>query len=765
MSGVLQTYNMEDLDGQQGQGDSMVSGRSLGNGHHSRPQSPLKFFSQAKKTINDIFKEVLEYINESKTFLTEHKDGSEEKKHVEEFQDMVKGIIEVLARDHMKVCFFGRTSNGKSSVINAMLRKKILPSGIGHTTNCFLQVEGCDGNEGCLYTEESDEAKSVNSVKQLASALSTAKLKENSLIRILWPKEKCRLLKEDVVFLDSPGIDVTPDLDEWIDRFCLDADVFVLVANSESTLMRTEKKFFHKVSDRLSKPNIFILQNRWDVSVLEEDAEEVHSVKEQHYQRNVEFLCDELKVANSQEAKNRIFFVSAKEALITRLHEDNQTPTPTGSLQRDFTDRLFEFANFERMFEVCISKSAVKTKFEQHAKRGKKVNGNLRDVMEKTYTDSLQQMEESVRVRQETADELDYLEKQLTLLTGDIKDKIRFMVDDVERKVSTALSEEIRRLSSIVDEFERPFHSDPVLLNVYKKELHLYVEGAVCQNLTGRCSTAIEKTIERVETQLTERIAVLLPEETKQQLYNLVPRRDFEIAYRLDCRNLCADFQEDIQFRFSMGLTALMQRFLGRKGAHSVLTGHSDTIPRPMSEGGPQTPLGEFYRPLAPEQNNQLLISMITTFASITSRTTMGAIIVGGLVAKAAGWKVIVVTSGLYGLLYMYERLTWTNKAKERSFKRQYVDYACSKLKLIVDLTSANCSHQVQQELSSTFARLCNQVDISKEKLQVEICNLDKDLSHLKEVSAKAKLLRNKSDWLDKQLNGFIEEFLVKPDA
>ena len=28
----------------------------------------------------------------------------------------------------------------------------------------------------------------------------------------------------------------------------MDSDVFVLVANSESTLMLTEKKFFHKVS-------------------------------------------------------------------------------------------------------------------------------------------------------------------------------------------------------------------------------------------------------------------------------------------------------------------------------------------------------------------------------------------------------------------------------------------------------------------------------------------------------------------------------------
>lgn len=37
----------------------------------------------------------------------------------------------------------------------------------------------------------------------------------------------------------SPGTDVTTELDSWIDKFCLDADVFVLVANSESTLMNT----------------------------------------------------------------------------------------------------------------------------------------------------------------------------------------------------------------------------------------------------------------------------------------------------------------------------------------------------------------------------------------------------------------------------------------------------------------------------------------------------------------------------------------------
>lgn len=59
------------------------------------------------------------------------------------------------------VLFSPRTSNGKSTVINAMLWDKVLPSGIGHTTNCFLRVEGTDGHEAFLLTEGSEEKKSV----------------------------------------------------------------------------------------------------------------------------------------------------------------------------------------------------------------------------------------------------------------------------------------------------------------------------------------------------------------------------------------------------------------------------------------------------------------------------------------------------------------------------------------------------------------------------------------------------------------------------
>ncbi len=61
-----------------------------------------------------------------------------------------------------KIYFTKRTSNGKSTVINAMLREKILPTGIGHTTNCFLQVEGGDSSEDtCIYTPDSEKPQNI----------------------------------------------------------------------------------------------------------------------------------------------------------------------------------------------------------------------------------------------------------------------------------------------------------------------------------------------------------------------------------------------------------------------------------------------------------------------------------------------------------------------------------------------------------------------------------------------------------------------------
>lgn len=46
----------------------------------------------------------------------------------------------------------------------------------------------------------------------------------------------------------------------------------------------------------------------------------------QHTERTVDFLVSELKVCTTEEAAQRIFFVSAKEALQARMQEQKGQP-------------------------------------------------------------------------------------------------------------------------------------------------------------------------------------------------------------------------------------------------------------------------------------------------------------------------------------------------------------------------------------------------------------------------------------------------------
>ncbi|XP_069365566.1 transmembrane GTPase Marf isoform X2 [Maniola hyperantus] len=732
----------------------------------SNVDSPLQIFVRAKKKINDIFVEIDDYVKDAVTFM--HGDNciasAQDVANVEAYVSKVQAIREVLKRDHMKVAFFGRTSNGKSTVINAMLHDKILPSGIGHTTNCFLQVEGSDTDEAFMRTEGSEEKLNVQSVSQLGHALCASRLQECSLVHVYWPRELCALLRDDVVLVDSPGVDVTPNLDEWIDKYCLDADVFVLVANAESTLMVTEKNFFHKVSTKISQPNIFILNNRWDASASE--PEYLDQVRSQHANRCVDFLSRELRVCSPKEAEERIFFISAKEALLTRMRE-REKPVSSPILADGHQVRYFEFVDFERKFEECISQSAVRTKFAQHSRRGKNIAGDVMAALELVYSSASDQKSAKVEKQRILQEQLTAVEEQLTAITRQMKDKIGRMVESVEHKVSLTLSQEIRRLSALVDEHDAPFRNDRQALEQYKRALHRHVESGLGSRLKKRLSSDIGHEMDEAQKEMAERMYNILPQHKRAAAASCIMphQQPFEVLYRLNCDNLCADFTEDLTFRFSYGITALIQRFQGRH-ANKIALKNPPTVTQIPPSMGPAAPSTEVSRlsngpssmgPLSAEE-----WGMISKFAlgALTSQGTMGGLLLSGLLLKTVGWRVVAVTGLVYGALYAYERLTWTAKAQERVFKRQYVAHAGRKLRLIVDLTSANCSHQVQQELSTMFARLCRLVDEATTEMDIELTEVREAIKMLDEASTSAKKLRNKANYLSHELELFDDAFL-----
>ena len=759
--------------------------------------SPLQRFVRAKKRINQTFEEINNYLKESRLFLLDcdiSDDNDQElQKNLSQldlFTDQVSGIDEVLCRDHMKVAFFGRTSNGKSTVVNAMLSDRILPSGIGHTTNCFVSVVGADSEETHMEITETNEWCNVESLQQLAHALGDRKLDPSSLLKVHWPKSRCPLLRDDVVFVDSPGIDVSPDLDSWIDKHCLDADVFVLVVNSESTLNHTEKCFFHKVNEKLSRPNVFILNNRWDASA-DDDPEMVELVRQQHLERTTSFLVDELKCVSRKDANDRVFFVSALETLRHRISQkrlqSEGKPMRQESIDEDDpgfrvgkTARRQEFEDFENKFKECISKSAIATKFYAHTSTGIAITESMQKIMEQIHSVAYSQRQWCTAERQDLQDTLDFMTNELEKVTEEIKNRIQTISCEVEQQVTKVMSDEIRRLDYLVGTFDYPFHIHPGFMRTYKNELHSYLEKGLGTNLKAKCSAPLLESIHEYKSAMKDQIFGLIPAAASITTVPQTPRSSFEVSYELDVHHLCADFQEDVTFRFSLGWTSLLNKFIAHRNPRlAMLLGApvkkstfftpparrratmfpEDEVDKARGTQISARPEEEMLTSLSRYEEDELTVAVINSLGTLGSTTAMGFVVGAGLVWKALGWKLIGCLFSGYTFIYIYERVMWTNSAKEKCFKKQFAEYASEKLQLVVSFTSKSCSHQVEQELSMTFSQLASQVDSAKEKLKSRIAELNEEIGRLETLEAKAKLHKNKAAWLEGDLKKFVDEF------
>ncbi|XP_020566988.1 mitofusin-1 isoform X2 [Oryzias latipes] len=731
--------------------------------------SPLQRFGVAKRSITSIFDQLLDFVKDGSAFVDAlQKDDmvavEEQSLEMQSCATKLYTIRDVLLRRHMKVAFFGRTSNGKSTVINAMLRDRVLPSGIGHTTNCFLSVEGTDGDEAYLTSEASEERRSISvwqppcfyrlfsaeispslppqTVNQLAHALHMDPTLDSScLVKVFWPKSRCALLRNDLVLMDSPGTDVTLELDSWIDKFCLDADVFVLVGNAESTLMNTEKLFFHKVSERISKPNIFILHNRWDASVTEPDY--IQEVRKQHLDRCVGFLAEELGVVGPNEAPGRIFFISAKEVLSSRMQRAQgmpETGETGGALAEGFHERLTEFQRFERTFEEFISHSAVRTKFEQHTVRACQITEAIKAVMDAINIASADRKICCLEEREEQRDQLDFVRGQMNRLTNGIKERIQILSDEVTAKVASALSDHIRLLPVLVEEFRADFKPTKETLELYKAKLVQHLQDQLLASLAHRCSAGVHRDIKDAQRHMTDSVRPLLSSSVQDQLS--VPYTSFELTYDLGLAALCADFQENIDFQFSLGWTALVTRFIGAANARRALRGLDS-----------KSQEGSVFK-------DEMMVSVAKRLVSATSRASMTVLVIGGVVWRSVGWRVIALSFSLYGLLYLYERLTWTDASRERALKQQFVQHAAHSLGAVIPVTSSACSQQVYKELTSTFIRLSQRVNLNEAELEGSIRQLSSTIQRLESIQRKSKAFRNRATELEAQLDAFSVQYL-----
>ncbi|XP_034488031.1 transmembrane GTPase fzo [Drosophila innubila] len=631
----------------------------------------------------------------------------------------IKAICPMLQRKHMKVAFFGRTSNGKSAVINAMLHERILPSAMGHTTSCFCQVEACGRGESAHVMIEHSEGEklSIDSLRDLASAHSSQSLSAHRLLHVRWPSSSCNLLGHDVVLLDTPGVDVTAQLDECIDRHCLNADVFVLVLNAESTMSRVERQFFEAVAQQLSRPNLFILNNRWDVAAtLEPHMEQL--VRAQHTQRCLQLLIEELGIYSSVElARRRIFHVSALEALRLRQQQQQQQHAKRGE-EESFRipggrQRYEEFLRFEREFASCITQSALSTKFEQHCAGAAEMLLMLQELLQQLGTGLTALGAEKTLAQAELSERFECWQVQIMQRQEELNLQLERLSEETTRLGTQLLQEQIQRLPAVVQQFRLPVQPQlqvPQELCNYQRLLGVHLEQLLLGQVEMQLWPVLQQKVSELQLQLH------LESELPWQLYSPI-----------NCQLLMSDFQVDLQFRFSWGMAAIVQRICGKWQQREL----------PLK---------------LPAIENCLLDTNNGSMASM--------LLLGGVLARSLSWRLLLVLGGMLGSFYVYELLSWTQPAQERSFKTQYTRHLQRRLRENVAQTATGFGQQVRQHLTHSMREFSAETEQSRSEITEELHTLKTQLETLENCQMKLKQLQLEAVALQQRITAFQEHYM-----
>ena len=183
----------------------------------------------------------------------------------------LKEELEKAVSEDVTIAFVGRTSSGKSSLINALLLQySWLHVDKIQTKMCKIQVRSTADEEWSIVKVRCEEPlpdhKSEETVKDHLSKISgkseTAergklKIDSRSVTQVNWPRQLCSL-PENIILIDKPGFKENHDGDKVVFESCKEAEILVPVMDFMSPSMNDLRKFIRYF---IVTPGMFNWQN------------------------------------------------------------------------------------------------------------------------------------------------------------------------------------------------------------------------------------------------------------------------------------------------------------------------------------------------------------------------------------------------------------------------------------------------------------------------------------------------------------------------
>lgn len=239
------------------------------------------------------------------------------------------------------VVVMGNFSAGKSTMINALIGKKVLPSYPMPTTAVMTELRYGDEKKIVLYprkgqnidghgdkpftvpaTEDAieqyitiDNDAGIN-VKDESSAEISSKFEK---MELYWPLE---MLKNGVVIVDSPGLNDPYSNDVIVKNYLPKADAIIYALNTTAPYLGTDKKELESLN-QFGINNIIFACTYWDI--IRSEGEKTAN-KTRTY-------CISSALNHTNLGESSIHFLASKDGLHARIENDTDLWTVSGFLE------------------------------------------------------------------------------------------------------------------------------------------------------------------------------------------------------------------------------------------------------------------------------------------------------------------------------------------------------------------------------------------------------------------------------------------------